>query len=291
MKLRFLFVALIAFCLSTSTFAQKASEDIIDGEEEGDVKVEEDLADMQAKEKQPMPGASDKDLEAEEEAKAIGPSPDVETYILFTHPSNTKDFPAGAIVKFLVGFYNKGDKEFVVDNLDCSFRYPMDYTFYIQNYTAAQLDRIVPPQTEVTFDYAFVPGEGYAGRPFGLSINLHYADSNKTEFASAVFNETINVVEDESGFNPETGFLYLVFVCLIILLLVMGQQFLSKMRRKHGIMTKRPAPMEMGTSTKGDVDLDWIPKEILQMNNLSPKSGKSPRQRKANRQQENSNHH
>jgi len=53
-------------------------------------------------------------------------------------------------------------------------------------------------------------------------------------------------------------------------------------------MTKRPAPVEMGTNSKGDVDLDWIPKEILQMNNLSPKSGKSPRQRKANRQ--NSNH-
>jgi translocon-associated protein subunit alpha len=286
--LRFLFVALISVCLSTSILAQKRPEDIIDGEDEADVKVEEDLADMHQKDKQPMP-ASDKDLEAEEEAKPIGPSPDVETYILFTHPSNTKDFPAGSIVKFLVGFYNKGDKEFFVDNLDCSFRYPMDYTFYIQNYTAAQLDRTVPPQTEVTFDYAFVPGEGYAGRPFGLSINLHYADSNKTEFMSAVFNETINIVEDESGFNPETGFLYLVFICLTILLLLLGQQFLSKMRRKHGIMTKRPAPVEMGTNSKGDVDLDWIPKEILQMNNLSPKSGKSPRQRKANRQ--NSNHH
>lgn len=44
------------------------------------------------------------------------------------------------------------------------------------------------------------------------------------------------------------------------------------MRRKHGIMTKRPAPVEMGTNNKGDVDLDWIPKEILQMNSKKTKT-------------------
>lgn len=31
-----------------------------------------------------------KDLDTEGEAKPIGPSPDVETFILFTHPPNTK---------------------------------------------------------------------------------------------------------------------------------------------------------------------------------------------------------
>lgn len=39
--------------------AQKVTEDIIDGEDEGDAKVEEDLADMHQKDKPPMP-ASDK---------------------------------------------------------------------------------------------------------------------------------------------------------------------------------------------------------------------------------------
>ncbi len=43
------------------------------------------------------------------------------------------ELPAGVMVKFLVGFYNKGDKDFIVETLDASFRYPMDYTFYIQN--------------------------------------------------------------------------------------------------------------------------------------------------------------
>jgi len=67
------------------------------------------------------------------------------------------------------------------------------------------------------------------------------------------------------------------------------------MRRKHG-MTKRSAPVEMGTSNASGVDYDWIPKELLQQNNKSPKSGSksgsprkspkagSPRQRAARRQ-------
>jgi translocon-associated protein subunit alpha len=43
------------------------------------------------------------------------------------------DLPAGKMVKFLVGFYNKGSGDFVVDTMDAAFRYPQDYSFYIQN--------------------------------------------------------------------------------------------------------------------------------------------------------------
>merc|ERR1739838_1100815 len=41
------------------------------------------------------------------------------------------------------------------------------------------------------------------------------------------------------------------------------------------------AVMEMGTSPKGDVDYDWIPKETLNELRKTPRT--SPRQRKANR--------
>jgi len=288
MKLCSFYVLLCLSLLATVAIAQKgkAEEDVVDGEE-ADVKVEEEGAGASKKDAV----TAEKDLEEEEELKRVGASPDAETYILFTDPIGTKDFAAGSLVKFLVGFLNKGDKDFVVDALDTSFRYPMDYTFYIQNYTPAVYDRIVPPNSEATFDYSFIPSEGYAGRPFGLAINLHYKDSNGSEFQSAVFNDTINIIEDESGFNPETGFLYIVFACIVILLLLLGQQFLSKMRRKHG-MAKRPAPVEMGTANASGVDYDWIPKELLQQNNKSPKSGSprkspkagSPRQRAARRQ-------
>ena len=30
------------------------------------------------------------------------------------------------------------------------------------------------PTEEATFDYAFVPSESFAARPFGLTVQLHY---------------------------------------------------------------------------------------------------------------------
>jgi len=43
------------------------------------------------------------------------------------------DLPAGQPVKLLVGFFNKGTNDFVVESMDAAFRYPQDYSFYIQN--------------------------------------------------------------------------------------------------------------------------------------------------------------
>lgn len=88
------------------------------------------------------------------------------------------DFPANNIVKFLVGFTNKGTEDFIVESLDASFRYPQDYQFYIQNFTALPLNMVVPPQRQATFEYSFIPAEPMGGRPFGLVINLNYKDLN-----------------------------------------------------------------------------------------------------------------
>lgn len=45
----------------------------------------------------------------------------------------TLEFPADEIVKFLVGFTNKGSQEFAVKSLEASFRYPQEFQVYIQN--------------------------------------------------------------------------------------------------------------------------------------------------------------
>lgn len=43
------------------------------------------------------------------------------------------EFPANEIVRFLVGFSNKGSQEFTIQSLEASFRYPQDFQFFIQN--------------------------------------------------------------------------------------------------------------------------------------------------------------
>lgn len=210
----------------------------------------------------------------EEEEDALGgamkASPNAETIILFV---KGEDFPANNIVKFLLGFTNKGSENFVVESLDASFRYPQDFQFYIQNFTALQLGIELPPQRQATFEYSFIPAEPMGGRPFGLVINLNYRDNSGNVFQDAVFNQTVTITEREDGLDGETIFLY-VFLSGLGLLLVVGLHQLLESRKR-----RRPAAkVEMGTSNHNDVDMSWIPQETLnQINKASPRQ--SPRKR------------
>jgi len=87
------------------------------------------------------------------------------------------DLPAGKLVEFLVGFTNRGSQDMVVEALEASFRYPVDFSFHIQNFSQLLYSRTVKPTHQATLFYSFIPAETFAGRPFGLSVNLHYRDA------------------------------------------------------------------------------------------------------------------
>lgn len=103
-------------------------------------------------------------------------------------------------MEFLVGFNNKGDADgiesppdFVVETLDASFRYPMDFSFHIQNFSAIAYHKTVKPGQEATVAYSFIPADAFAGRAIGLTINLNYRDSEGNFYFDPVFNETVQV--------------------------------------------------------------------------------------------------
>ncbi|KAK6632559.1 hypothetical protein RUM43_013327 [Polyplax serrata] len=216
----------------------------------------------------------------DEDVVQSGASPDAATTLLFTKPvpvANSVELPAGHVVEFLVGFQNKGKQDFILETLEASFRYPMDYSFYIQNFSMIAYNKVVKPTHEATLGYSFMTPESFAGRPFGLNIHLNYRDFEGNLFGESVFNETVNIIELEDGLDGETFFLYVFLAALVVLLLVIGQQFLVSVGKKR--VGKRPV-METGTSNPNDVDYEWLPKEMLStLNKMSPKS--SPRGGKA----------
>ncbi|KAJ3663032.1 hypothetical protein Zmor_007343 [Zophobas morio] len=226
----------------------------------------------------------------EEEEERTTASPDADTTLLFVRPIATAsqlELPAGVPVEFLVGFRNKGKEDFTLEALEASFRYPMDFNFYIQNFSAIAYNKIVQPDQEATLAYSFVPSEAFAGRPFGLNINLAYRDVSGNSFQDAVYNETVQIVELEEGLDGETFFLYVFLVAGVVLLLVIGQQTLLSFGKKR--ITRKTVPVETGTSNPNNVDYDWLPKQTLatlnkEKSQKSPKSIKqSPRQRKVKR--------
>ncbi|XP_070841991.1 translocon-associated protein subunit alpha isoform X1 [Chaetodon trifascialis] len=255
--------------------AEAVDEDVVDDvtaeDEDDEAEVEDDENAELTEEK-----------EDEEEEALVGEvkaSPNADTTILFV---KGEDFPANNIVKFLLGFTNKGSENFIVESLDASFRYPQDYQFYIQNFTALQLGIVVPSGRQATFEYSFIPAEPMGGRPFGLVINLNYKDGSGNIFQDAVFNQTVTITEKEDGLDGETIFMY-VFLSGLGLLVIVGLHQLLESRKR-----RRPAPkVEMGTSSHNDVDLSWIPQETLNQimqsrrDKASPK--RSPRKRSQKR--------
>ncbi|KAI1730741.1 translocon-associated protein (TRAP), alpha subunit domain-containing protein [Ditylenchus destructor] len=244
-----------------------ADEDAADGEvtDEGDSEPADEEPTQNT-------GDSSKDIPTD---TAGGASPDAHVSFLFTSKTpdpSTKELVAGQLVKFLVGFANHGEKDFIVKASEASFRYHMDYSYHIQNFSAVRYERTVQPKQEATFDYAFIPSEQYIGRPMGLVINLHYADADGSFYTHAIFNETVNIVEDESAFSTETGFLYVVLAGLGVLILLIGQHYLSKLTRKQASSSSyQPSAQEIGTN-KNEVDYEWIPRTHF-LEKKSPKAG------------------
>lgn len=252
--------------------------------------LDDDLAEV---ENEDAPIAGDY-AETDEEAE-VTVSPDANTFLLFTKPLYTAgapfDIPAGHPVDFLIGFLNNGMDNFVVDSVEASFRYPMDYNYYIQNFSAVPFNREVFPGHETTVAYSFIPADSFAGRPFGLNIALHYRDASGIEYTEAVFNETVNIIELDEGLDGETFFLYIFLAAIAVLLLVVGQQFLvgSVGKRKRAQVTRKT--IETGTTNASDVDYEWLPQETLKAiqksspNSKSPKSKQSPKQQQASPRQ------
>ena len=222
----------------------------------------------------------------DDDESVVKSSQDVDTTILFTKPvtnygDTAFDLQAGFPVEFFVGFTNKGAEDYLVESMEASFRYPMDYTYYIQNFTALPYNKEVKPKQEATFAYSFIPNEGFAGRPFGLNIQLNYRDASGNSYQEAVYNQTVNIVEVSEGLDGETFFLYVFLGAAVVLALVLGQQALATLARRRSPRAA-PRPLERGTAT--DVDYDWLPKEVVNQLKKSPKSPKqSPRLRKAKR--------
>ncbi|XP_075225548.1 signal sequence receptor subunit 1 l(1)G0320 [Lycorma delicatula] len=289
MKYLFL-LGLLVFPVIISTFDGGLVRSSVSASDPISADDDDELVDVDEADSEDTAVVDDGGDDEEDTGTRPGGSPDADTIILFikptSQPGTTLELPAGKIVEFLVGFMNRGNEDLILETLDASFRYPMDFNYYIQNFTTLAYEKPVKPGHEATLAYSFIPADAFASRPFGLSVNLRYRDASGNQFYEGVYNETVNIVEIEEGLDGETFFLYVFLGACGVLLLVVGQQFLVSVGKKRvGSTTKRPQ-VETGTTNHNDVDYDWLPRETLQSLNKSPRVRtvkQSPRQRKTKR--------
>jgi len=249
------FLFLFTLVLSPSVLmAQEEEDEVVDADDV--VRPEDEPLD----DGEPIKPVDDSIPPLEEEDYVIKASPSAKVFYAFPKHSDETTFPGGKVVKALIGFQNNGEKAFIVDNVEGSFRYPMDYNYVIQNFTSFRYAREVAPASLQTFLYMFVPSEQLAGgsRTFGLVLKLNYRDEEGNLYTDSAFNETVSVVEYDEGFDTEIFFMY-VLLAAVSLLCVLGAQYVFTSM----FGSRKQSRKVIETGTQGGIDYDYIPKEHL----------------------------
>ncbi|XP_075257642.1 translocon-associated protein subunit alpha-like [Convolutriloba macropyga] len=255
-----------------------------DKEAPADAEVHVETEDEVIEEGQPEPGTEGKKEETGStgtDATAtgrVGPASDVEmSYILVDH--SDEELPAGKVITCLISFRNTGENKhsYKVATIDASLRYPMDFSYYLQNYTAMFLNRTVDSEREATFSYVFKTSERFAGRPFGFVIEANYYDETESLYMHTVLNKTINFIEVDDAFDAEAIMLYVLFGAIMVLIAVIVYYYTlggaAKLSGKKYI--------EKGTAHKNGVVVDeWLPAHVRK----SPKVNNTPKPKKSKKE-------
>jgi len=191
---------------------------------------------------------SDFDLD---DVLAVAASADVATVSVFPHYA-AKKFIAGEPVEILLGFANNGEEEFNITHITASFNYPLDYSYFIQNFTIKEYNISVKPSTLVSLSYSFLPDALLEPRDFGLVCSVFYRDLQGTNFTSVFFNSTVDLVEPAGGVDTQTFFVVIFSIAFLGLITFLIYRFLSAWRKKQSY---GPSSEQGGTTS---VDDDWL---------------------------------
>jgi len=213
-----LFLAIVAFLFVGSfVLAQEQKQ-----KEKTDDKTTTTTGGQQTQKQQPPTDESAPDTVGEEpvperEQNILGfiSSPDVTT----SHFLKSKIY-IGISNEILLGFGNTGDKQFKVQYIRGYIVNPLDYNYFIQNFTGIAPNVTVEPNEVNTFIYSFKPDKSLDAREFGVVVDVFYTSSPDNDtFATRFYNETVALFEPEQGFDARTFFAYVALVALLLLIL------------------------------------------------------------------------
>jgi translocon-associated protein subunit alpha len=179
-------------------------------------------------------------------------APGVTTSFIFPdYP--TKQIAVGRNIDVVIGFANEGSSSFNVTQIFAALRYPLDWRYYIQNFSRQAEHVLVKPGEHHTFHYTFMPDADLETRDLGFSGQFFYSDLEGNNYTSYFYNTTISLVEVAEPLDLQTVFVYLGMVAVAGLILVVIYSRVSDKKTKK--VTRR---VETGTVSATTVDPDWL---------------------------------
>jgi len=189
----------------------------------------------------------------QEEAVLPTAAEDVVTSYVF--PDNAaRQFVAGEPVEVLVGFRNKGSRQYNITFIDASFNFPQDFSYYIQNFSRWEYGMPVQASQEVTLSYMFRPDAMLEPRDFGVLVNVYYKDATGRNYTNVAFNGTVDLVEPVVGWDAQSFFAVLAVLALLGVGGFFAYRSLSTWAKKQ----KSSKKVEYGTKVRQEVEDDWL---------------------------------
>jgi len=185
--------------------------------------------------------------------KPVIASPDAKTAFVFP-TSGIKTFTIGDVIPIVLGFTNKGERNFNITSIAAYLKYPQDWKYFLQNYTRFWYGEIVPPGESHSFVYSFYPDPMLEPRDFGLQVNVFYTDSAGENYTSVFYNGTFTLTESNEGLDAQTLFTY-VGILGVAGLIGFGVYKAGRSATKKRFPKQR---VEYGTQQQDVIDNEWL---------------------------------
>lgn len=223
------------------------------------------------------PGRREKEADDDDdrETEAEG----VSTSCMF--PDNVlKQFHAGEEIEALLGFKNQNENAFHVEYIRGSLTSPVDFTYYIHNFTGSMYNTTVATGEEASIIYRFKPDVSIEPRSYGLIMQIFYTNDDNETYLSTLFNGTIDITDPLTSVDGKTVFAY-ISICGMLgfggfvgLGLVKKSNAGKKFTRTTSSVV---APSSQAAPhSKDDIDWDYISPEHKQYLARQRQGGNSP---------------
>lgn len=247
--LKFLiFALLISLPFLAAVRAQEATEEV-------DIS-EEDLGDIGSEHMETVDVSDEYINEDELELKA---HPDLVTSVIFPESPERK-FLAGDRIVLLVQLHNKGENYlFNISSIGGALRSPYDHNYILQNFTRReQNDIVIPPNTQVSFEYPFRTPESLEPLEFPFTADVFYF-VNDRPYLTTVFNSTIEITE-KSGLFGRNFNVYLILTTLFsaaaYAIYIYASKYLKKLTKGNKSARAAPAATAAASPSAATAD-DW----------------------------------
>lgn len=197
-------------------------------------------------------GAEDSKRPVKHPLTDLPPSGQITTAYYFPdHPK--KEFPAGDLVKVVVGIHNHASEPYNISAIMGSVNSPMDFSIYLLNFTQRLYFELLPANEELSVEYMFRPDPLLSPREFTIALTLFYEDLKGAIYSSTFFNSTVDIKDQNRLVDTDLVFLYLTIAALIGFAGFLAYQQLGTM----GLFKKSKKTTKASTSVADDQD-EWI---------------------------------